>query len=216
MIVEYMDRAQRPTKQFLNSKPKHRPERPGKIDPFAPPTRPRKPLRVRGSHSNTVYKRPPHHSACYMSCGPMSQVLERQQHWLTCSQYLCPQMHAHGGFVAAEAMRTVSSIMRLWLLSWGYNVFAEAHGHHGYAKVAALGWSICVQPLQLVRVQYHTLRHPARPVAQHQNPAKRRTFLVLLSHGYLFQSCWRRAVALGRWSRRAGPARPGARERGRK
>ena len=128
----------------------------------------------------------------------MSQVLERQQHWLTCSQYLCPQMHAHGGFVAAEAMRTVSSIMRLWLLSWGYNVFAEAHGHHGYAKVAALGWSICVQPLQLVRVQYHTLRHPARPVAQHQNPAKRRTFLVLLSHGYLFQSCWRRAVALGR------------------
>ena len=40
---------------------------PGKIDPFAPPTRRRKLLRVRGSHSNTVHKRPPHHGACYMS-----------------------------------------------------------------------------------------------------------------------------------------------------
>ena len=40
---------------------------PRKIDPMCTPDCPRKPLRVRGSHSNTVHKRPPHHSACYMS-----------------------------------------------------------------------------------------------------------------------------------------------------
>ena len=39
--------------------------------------------------------------------------------------------------------------------------------------------------MQLLRVQHHTFRHPARPVAQHQLPARRRTVLALLRHGYL-------------------------------
>lgn len=74
----------------------------------------------------------------------MSQVIERQQHWLTCSQYLCPQMHMHtvlGGFVAAEAVRTVSSIMRLWLLSWGGIMSLPRH-MATMDTLAALGWSI--------------------------------------------------------------------------
>jgi hypothetical protein len=64
---------------------------------------------------------------------------------------------------------------------------------------------------------------PARPVAQHQSPAERRTVLALLRHAYLsysvasdlIQSCWGRAVALGRVvpPRRAIAARS-ARERG--
>jgi hypothetical protein len=41
----------------------------------------------------------------------MRQVLERQQHWLACARNTCPQMHEHGGAVAADAMRTFSSIM---------------------------------------------------------------------------------------------------------
>jgi hypothetical protein len=58
-----------------------------------------------------------------------------------------PQMHAHGGAVAADAMRTVSSIMRLLVaLLWGVNdVFAEAPVRHMATMdtLAALGWSIC-------------------------------------------------------------------------
>ena len=66
-----------------------------------------------------------------------------------------------------------------WLLSWGCNVFAEAHGHHGYASSSLLAdmcnWCGC---------NIH-VEAPARLVAQHQNPAKLRTVLALLSHGYL-------------------------------
>ena len=47
--------------------------------------------------------------------------------------------------------------------------------------LAALGWSICgTGPCAGSHVQA-----PARLVAQHQNPAKMRTVLALLSHGYL-------------------------------
>ena len=66
-----------------------------------------------------------------------------------------------------------------WLLSWGYPVFAEADGHHGYASSSRLvdmcnccGCSV-------------TRWAPARLVAQHQNPAERRTGLALLRHGYV-------------------------------
>jgi len=47
--------------------------------------------------------------------------------------------------------------------------------------LAALGRS----SLQLVRVQHHSVEAQARLVAQHQNPAKRRSVLAQLSHGYL-------------------------------
>ena len=67
--------------------------------------------------------------------------------------------------------------------------------------LAALGWSICATGAGAAS----HVEAPARLVAQHQNPAKLRNVLALLSHGYichtawyLIQSCWRRAVALGR------------------
>ena len=41
--------------------------------------------------------------------------------------------------MAADAMRTVSSIMRLLVLfSWGFTVLVEARGHHGYASSSLL------------------------------------------------------------------------------
>ena len=68
-----------------------------------------------------------------------------------------------------------------WLLSWGCPVFSEAHGHHEYASsssrlVDMCNWCGCRITRQ---------KAPARLVAQHQNPAKMRTALALLSHGYL-------------------------------
>ena len=47
--------------------------------------------------------------------------------------------------------------------------------------LAALGWSRCATG---AGAGSH-VEAPARLVAQHQNPAKRRTVLALLSHGYL-------------------------------
>jgi hypothetical protein len=111
-------------------------------------------------------------------------------------------MCTHGGAVAADAMRTFSSIMRLLvaLPPRGFNVFAEAHGHHGYASSSRLvdmcNWCGC----SITRQGAGTAG-----IAQHQNPAKLRTVLALLSHAvichtawHLIQRCWRRAVALGR------------------
>ena len=47
--------------------------------------------------------------------------------------------------------------------------------------LAALGWSICATGAGAAS----HVEAPARLVAQHRNPAKRRTVLALLSHGYL-------------------------------
>ena len=47
--------------------------------------------------------------------------------------------------------------------------------------LAALGWSICTTG---AGGSSH-VEAPARLVAQHQNPARMRTVLALLSHGYL-------------------------------
>jgi len=47
--------------------------------------------------------------------------------------------------------------------------------------LAALGWSIC----STVAGGSSHVEAPARLVAQHQNPAKMRTVVALLSHGYL-------------------------------
>jgi len=54
------------SKLFLFQNPHLTQSEPGKINPrCAPPTCAKKPLRVRETHSNTVHKRHPHHSACY-------------------------------------------------------------------------------------------------------------------------------------------------------
>ena len=47
--------------------------------------------------------------------------------------------------------------------------------------LSALGWSICATGAGAAS----HVQAPARLVAEHQNPAKMRTVLALLSHGYL-------------------------------
>ena len=87
--------------------------------------------------------------------------------------------------------------------------------------LAALGWSICATGAGAAS----HVKAPARLVAQHQNPAKRRIVLALLSHGYLPYSVasdsklleTSRGLGSGGPARRAmGMWRPAARERGRK
>ena len=112
----------------------------------------------------------------------MSQVLERQQHWLTCSQYLptdactrwlrggrrnadCRLDHAASGCSPGDILSLLRQMATMDTL-------------------AALGWSICAT----VAGGSSHVEAPARLVAQHQNPAKRRTVLALLSHGYLSYS----------------------------
>jgi hypothetical protein len=63
-----------------------------------------------------------------------------------------------------------------WLLSWGFTVLVEAHGHHGYASSSLLATG--------AGATSH-VKAPARLVAQHQNPAQRRTVLALLRYTHL-------------------------------
>ena len=147
----------------------------------------------------------------------MSQVLERQQHWLACSQYLptdaCTRWGRGGRRNADFQLDHAAS-------GCSPGVFLSLLRHRATMDtLAALGWSICATGAGAAS----HVQAPARLVAQHQNPAKLRTVLALLSHTaichtlwHLIQSCWRRAVALGRWSRRAAPSRPAGREWGRK
>ena len=109
----------------------------------------------------------------------MGQVLERQQHWLTCSQYLptdactrwrrggrrnanCRLDHAASGCSPGDILSLLRHMATMDTL-------------------AALGWSICAT----VAGGSSHVEVPARLVAQHQNPAKMRTVVALLSHGYL-------------------------------
>ena len=109
----------------------------------------------------------------------MGQVLERQQHWLTCSQYLptdactrwlcggrrnanCRLDHAASGCSPGGVLSLLRHMTTMDTL-------------------AALGWSICAT----VAGGSSHVEAPARLVAQHQNPARMRTVLALLSHGYL-------------------------------
>ena len=89
-------------------------------------------------------------------------------------------MHARGGSVAADAMRTVSSIMRLLVALLSGDILSLLR-QMATMTLAALGWSICATG---AGGSSH-VEAPARLVAQHQNPAKMRTVLALLSHGYL-------------------------------
>ena len=69
---------------------------------------------------------------------PVSQVLERQQHWLICSQCLpaaaCTWWRRGGRRNADCQLESCG----FWLISWGLPVFAETHGHHGYASSSRL------------------------------------------------------------------------------
>ena len=95
----------------------------------------------------------------------------------------CPQLHALGGAEAAGAMRTVSSNRAA---SGCYpGVFPSFLRHMATMDtLAALGCSRCATG---AGAGSH-VEAPARLVAHHQNPAKRRTVLALWSHGYLVYS----------------------------
>ena len=71
--------------------------------------------------------------------------------------------------------------------------------------LAALGWSICATGAG----DSSHIEAPARLVAQHQNPAKLRTVLALLSHGYLPYSVVSDSKLLGT-SRGLGTGGPAA------
>ena len=92
-------------------------------------------------------------------------------------------MHALGGAEAAGAMRTVSSNHAA---SGCYpEVFLSLLRQIATMDtLAALGWSSCATGAGAAS----HVEAPARLVAQHQNPAKRRTALALLSHCYLAYS----------------------------
>ena len=112
--------------------------------------------------------------------GPgVGQVLERQQHWLTCSQYLptdaCTRW-LRGGRRNADCQldHSPSGCSPGGFLSLLRHMTAMD-------TLAALGWSICAT----VAGGSSHVEAPARLAAQHQNPAKMRTVVALLSHGYL-------------------------------
>ena len=109
----------------------------------------------------------------------VSQVLERQQHSLTCSQCL-PAAACTWWRRGAGALRTVSSNHAA---SGCYSGFPLSFLRHMTTMdtLAALVWSRCATG---AGAGSH-VEAPARLVAHHQNPAKRRTVLALLSHGYL-------------------------------
>ena len=75
--------------------------------------------------------------------------------------------------------------------------------------LAALGWSICATG---AGGSSH-VEAPARLVAQHQNPAKLRTVMALLSHGYLPHSVASDSKQL-ETSRGLGTVVPPSRHRG--
>ena len=119
----------------------------------------------------------------------MSQVLERQQHRLTCSQYLptdectrwlrggrrnadCQLDHAASGCSPGGFLSLLRHMATMDTL-------------------AALCWSICATGAGATS----HVEAPARLVAQHQNPAKRRAVLTLLSHSYLSYSASRYSMA---------------------
>ena len=109
----------------------------------------------------------------------MNQVLERQQHWLTCSQYLptdaCTRWRRGGrGNADCRLDHAASGCFPGGVLSLLRHMTTMD-------TLAALGWSICAT----VAGGSSHVEAPARLVAQHQNPAKMRTVVALLSHGYL-------------------------------
>ena len=106
-------------------------------------------------------------------------MLERQQHCLTCSQYLptdactrwgrggrrnadCQLDHAASGCSPGGVMSLLRHMATMDTL-------------------AALGWSICATGAGATS----HVEAPARLVAQHQNPAQRRTVLALLRYTHL-------------------------------
>ena len=82
--------------------------------------------------------------------------------------------------VAAGAMRTVSPNHAAFGCSPGDFLSLQKH-MATMDTLAALGWSSCATGAGAAS----HVEGPARLVAQHQNLAKRRTVLALLSHGYL-------------------------------
>ena len=104
------------------------------------------------------------------------QVLERQQHSLA-DMLAIPAPDACTRWLRGDRGNadSVSSIMRLLVALLGVllSLLRPMEGHHGYASTA-LGWSICATGASAAS----HVEAPARLVAQHQNPAKKRTVLA--------------------------------------
>ena len=143
------------------------------------------PRPVRGSHSEseeatqTLSKSGLLITVLARWAGPMSQVLERQQHWLACSQYLptdaCTRW-GHGGRPNADCQLDYAAS------GCPPGVFLSLLRHMAFMDtLAALGWSIGATGACAAS----HVKAPARLVAQHQNPAQRRTVLALLRYTHL-------------------------------
>ena len=109
----------------------------------------------------------------------MSQVLESQQHRLTCSQYLptdeCTRW-LRGGRRNADCQLDHAAS------GCSPGVLLSLLRHMAIMDtLAALCWSICATGAGAAP----HVEAPARLVAQHQNPAQRRTVLALLRYTHL-------------------------------
>jgi hypothetical protein len=106
-------------------------------------------------------------------------VLERQQHCLTCSQYLptdaCTPWRCGGRRNADCQLDHAASGC-----SPGVSLSLLRH-MTTMDTLAALCWSICATGAGATS----HVEEPAQLVAQHQNPAQRRTVLALLRHTHM-------------------------------
>ena len=130
-------------------------------------------------------------------------MLERQQHCLTCSQYLptdaCTPWRCGGRRNADCQLDHAASGC-----SPGVSLSLLRH-MTTMDTLAALCWSICATGAGATS----HVEEPAQLVAQHQNPAQRRTVLALSRHAYLSYSVASGSKLLGT-SRGLGTGGPAA------
>ena len=85
-----------------------------------------------------------------------------------------------------------------WLVSWVFSVLVEAHGHHGYASSSRLvdmcNWCGC----SMTRQGAGTAGSSASKSGPKENCPSTIGTAICHTLWHLIQSCWRRAVALGR------------------
>ena len=106
-------------------------------------------------------------------------MLERQQHWLTCSQYLPTDAGTHG---RRGGRRNADCQLDHAASGCSPGVLLSLLRHMATMDMlAALCWSICATGAGATS----HVEEPAQLVAQHQNPAQRRTVLALLRHTHM-------------------------------
>ena len=115
-----------------------------------------------------------------IGAGPIRQVLERQQHCLTCSQY--PSTDACTRWRRGGTRRNADCQLDHAASGCSPGVSLSLLRHMATMDtLAALCRSICATGAGATS----HVEAPARLVAQHQNPAQRRAVLALLRHTHL-------------------------------